>query len=380
MIASGPSWRDIGFTLLLVSAFAFVGAAIEEDDLVRDPGEMVIEGVVMGDVDEDVEVSIVVETEERISRVREVGMDSATEFREVDSTSVIVNETSNRSSTNESVPRYSIPVDRPGKYRVVPNTTGTDAYVAYPSSVNGSALAEFAWIPKNTSQTLELELGERAENVNFTLYPTELVASGVIPVGVRIDERTEFEEDFNGTSERNTTESRSSGTVDQDGPTLDPTWLLVIILSIVGLLVLQFVRTSQLELPDDPPPIPSDDGSEDEVEGADDNPGEEPADTGDAETPDRWTAPGRFENEVYRAWYRLALLAGISSPDEITPGELEREAIAAGLPPAPVRRLTELFNEVRYGDTDPTTRTAEAKHRLETIEFSVDEPNGDRSP
>lgn len=64
-------------------------------------------------------------------------------------------------------------------------------------------------------------------------------------------------------------------------------------------------------------------------------------------------APAADEDEpvpsVIAAWEAMASLVPVRNPDATTPAEYARRAIDAGLPAEPVRRLTALFREVRYG-------------------------------
>jgi hypothetical protein len=69
---------------------------------------------------------------------------------------------------------------------------------------------------------------------------------------------------------------------------------------------------------------------------------------------DRIEADGEFENEVYRAWAEMTDPLSVERPESSTPGEFAEAAVAAGLDPDDVDRLTGLFAEVRYGGADPT--------------------------
>lgn len=60
------------------------------------------------------------------------------------------------------------------------------------------------------------------------------------------------------------------------------------------------------------------------------------------------------ENEVYRAWRELTALLDVESPETSTPGEFARAAVDAGLGREDVDELTRLFEDVRYGDREPS--------------------------
>jgi hypothetical protein len=65
------------------------------------------------------------------------------------------------------------------------------------------------------------------------------------------------------------------------------------------------------------------------------------------------------ENEVFRAWREMTERLDAPSPRSSTPGEFAQAAIEAGLDPADVSELTDLFREVRYGGADPTSEREE---------------------
>lgn len=82
------------------------------------------------------------------------------------------------------------------------------------------------------------------------------------------------------------------------------------------------------------------------------------------------------ENEVYRAWVEMTRRLDVASPETSTPGEFASAAVDAGLDPADVDALTDLFEEVRYGDRPVTTdREHAAVDVLRRIERTyTDEP------
>lgn len=69
---------------------------------------------------------------------------------------------------------------------------------------------------------------------------------------------------------------------------------------------------------------------------------------------DRIEASDTYHNEVYRAWAEMTDLLELSNPAVATPRDFAEEAIEVGLAPEDVRGLTRLFEEVRYGDREPT--------------------------
>lgn len=77
-----------------------------------------------------------------------------------------------------------------------------------------------------------------------------------------------------------------------------------------------------------------------------------------------------IDNEVYRAWREMTALLDVARPETNTPGEFETAAIDAGMDPADVRELTELFELVRYGeyelDRADERRAVALLDRLET--------------
>jgi hypothetical protein len=76
---------------------------------------------------------------------------------------------------------------------------------------------------------------------------------------------------------------------------------------------------------------------------------------------------------VEEAWTAMVELAPVRRTRSATPGEYARAAIDAGLPAAPVRRLTALFEEVRYGDRPSTAdRVQSAREALRSV-FERDE-------
>lgn len=84
-----------------------------------------------------------------------------------------------------------------------------------------------------------------------------------------------------------------------------------------------------------------------------------------------------FENEIHRAWWEMTSAMSVPDPDTKTPGEFAERAIRAGMDERDVRDLTALFEDVRYGDGEPTPDEVDrAVALLERIEASH---GGDRS-
>lgn len=108
---------------------------------------------------------------------------------------------------------------------------------------------------------------------------------------------------------------------------------------------------------------------------------EEPPDADDEETDiaalgrvageaaDRIEGDEEFGNEVYRAWTEMTEHLAVEHPESSTPAEFATAAVDAGMAPDDVRELTDLFEEVRYGDRAVTEererRAADALRRIE---------------
>jgi len=72
---------------------------------------------------------------------------------------------------------------------------------------------------------------------------------------------------------------------------------------------------------------------------------------------------------VYRAWAEMTAELEVDRPESSTPGEFATVAVDAGMAPEDVDRLTELFEEVRYGGHAPTDdREQAAVETLRRIE------------
>ncbi|WP_435118091.1 DUF4129 domain-containing protein [Halolamina sp. C58] len=92
------------------------------------------------------------------------------------------------------------------------------------------------------------------------------------------------------------------------------------------------------------------------------------------EAADRIEAGDAFDNEVFRAWVEMTHHLAVEHPESSTPSEFAAAAVDAGMAPDDVRELTELFEEVRYGDQDVTDeREKRATAALRRIEESYAE-------
>ncbi|WP_439027279.1 DUF4129 domain-containing protein [Haloarchaeobius sp. DT45] len=76
--------------------------------------------------------------------------------------------------------------------------------------------------------------------------------------------------------------------------------------------------------------------------------------TPDATTSQPHPADRPASDPVHRAWQRMVRGLDLSAPASRTPGEFASAAIEAGRDADAVRRLTHLFERVRYGDDDPS--------------------------
>lgn len=93
---------------------------------------------------------------------------------------------------------------------------------------------------------------------------------------------------------------------------------------------------------------------------------------------DRIEASDEFENEVYRAWAAMTDHLAVDHPESSTPAEFATSATVAGMAPGDVDRLTDLFEEVRYGGADPTPeREQAAVDTLRRIESTYSDADSD---
>ena len=77
------------------------------------------------------------------------------------------------------------------------------------------------------------------------------------------------------------------------------------------------------------------------------------------------------ENEVYGSWNGMINRAGVEDIQTKTPNEIAESAKEAGLDPDAVEELTDVFEEVRYRDAEPTAKQERrAKEAFERIKRS----------
>jgi hypothetical protein len=84
---------------------------------------------------------------------------------------------------------------------------------------------------------------------------------------------------------------------------------------------------------------------------------------------DRIDDDADLDNTVFRAWREMTADLAVDNPESSTPAEFADAAVAAGMAPDDVAELTELFEDVRYGDRPVTEeRAARARTALRRIE------------
>lgn len=85
-----------------------------------------------------------------------------------------------------------------------------------------------------------------------------------------------------------------------------------------------------------------------------------------------------LDNAVYRAWAEMTVVLDMEDPQTTTPGEFAAAAVDAGMVPADVSELTELFEAVRYGAREPTpeleARSLEILRRIEATYIDESDP------
>jgi len=78
------------------------------------------------------------------------------------------------------------------------------------------------------------------------------------------------------------------------------------------------------------------------------------------------------ENDIYASWRGMIERAGVENVRTKTPSEVAESAKEAGLDPEAVDELTDVFEEMRYGDSEPTVeqerRAQEAFERIKRSE------------
>lgn len=162
-------------------------------------------------------------------------------------------------------------------------------------------------------------------------------------------------------NQTNVTAGNATGTGGSGVPGTDPPIVLLLVVALVVVaLVVVLVRTTGDH---DPPSEEVEDRTEDDEVVL--------ADVGHAagDAADRIESGPSFENEVYRAWREMTSHLDVAHPRTSTPGEFARAATEAGMEPAHVAALTDLFREVRYGGAEPTAereeRAIDALRRIE---------------
>jgi hypothetical protein len=96
------------------------------------------------------------------------------------------------------------------------------------------------------------------------------------------------------------------------------------------------------------------------------------------EAADRIETGDAFDNEVFRAWAEMTEHLAVKHPESSTPAEFAAAAVDAGMQPDDVRELTDLFEEVRYGNREVTAeRERRATDALRRIEASYAEEEED---
>ncbi len=95
---------------------------------------------------------------------------------------------------------------------------------------------------------------------------------------------------------------------------------------------------------------------------------------------DQIEADADVENAVYQAWQDMTAHLSVERPESSTPAEFAAAAVDAGMDRQDVEELTRLFEEVRYGEAEPTTdRERRAVAALRRIESEYADPTEGRS-
>jgi hypothetical protein len=82
------------------------------------------------------------------------------------------------------------------------------------------------------------------------------------------------------------------------------------------------------------------------------------------------------DNAVYGAWLEMTGLLDVARPETYTPEEFAVAAVEVGMHREDVEELTELFNEVRYGEKDAEPRADRAVDVLRRIETTYADATG----
>lgn len=149
-------------------------------------------------------------------------------------------------------------------------------------------------------------------------------------------------------------------------PTISAALIIILGIALVVAVVLLFRSTGdQTEPTEEPVDTPSDEASMVAI--------------GEAagEAADRIEASAEADNEIFRAWREMTTYLDVSNPEASTPAEFADAAIEIGMAPADVHELTDLFEVVRYGTSDPTAgreaRAVAALRRIESTYAGEDE-------
>ena len=143
------------------------------------------------------------------------------------------------------------------------------------------------------------------------------------------------------------------------GPDVSPVWLLVLLGGLLVAAAAVLVRASGDQTVD------IDEEDADREDGADVR--DLAAAAGDAADRLEEHEAG-VDNAVYRAWWEMTQLLDVPNPDSATPREFAEAAIDLGMDEDDVSELTELFEEVRYGERDPESREDHAVAVFRSIE------------
>jgi hypothetical protein len=145
-----------------------------------------------------------------------------------------------------------------------------------------------------------------------------------------------------------------------------PILALAALAVVVALVVVAYYLTGDDTGETEPEGSEADDEEEDPAVDADDV-----AEVGRlaGEAADRIESADDFENQVFRAWLEMTRPLNLDHPRSSTPAEFAAAARGAGMSGEHVDRLTELFDQVRYGGREATAeREREAVSLLRSIE------------
>lgn len=156
-----------------------------------------------------------------------------------------------------------------------------------------------------------------------------------------------------------------SGSEPTEGPSLSSILLLLALIATLFGTITAYLKTSSTE--DD---TTLDDSQQQDID---------KAAVGEAagRAADRIEQEADIDNEVYRAWREMTELLDMSNPETGTPEDFAAAAVKAGMGKDDVRELTRLFEDVRYGNVEPSPEREERAvglfRRLEA-RYTEDEP------